>query len=173
MWELFAVFVKMGLFTFGGGYAMLPILKREIVENKKWVTEDEVLEYYAIGQCTPGIIAINTATFVGYKRKGIMGAFLASIGFALPSLIIIVLVAKFLSIFRHLEILQHAFAGIRIVVCALVVHTIVSMIQKSVFDRWTFLIAVLTFFAVGIFQASPIISVVGSFFLMWIVRRNG
>lgn len=172
MWELFTVFVKMGFFTFGGGYAMLPILKREIVENKKWVTEDEVMEYYAIGQCTPGIIAINTATFVGYKRKGVAGAFVASIGFALPSLIIILLMANFLSAFQHLEILQHAFAGVRIVVCALVMHTVISMIKNSVFDFWTFLIAILTFLSVGIFHFSPIIPVVCSFLFMMSQRRK-
>ena len=92
LWELFIVFAKIGGFTFGGGYAMLPILQREVVENRNWATSEELMDYYAIGQCTPGIIAVNTATFIGYKRKGIIGGIVATIGCVFPSLVIIMII---------------------------------------------------------------------------------
>ena len=100
LWKLFFTFCRMGAFTFGGGYAMLPMIQKEIVEKNKWATEEEVLDYYAIGQCTPGIIAINTATFIGFKRKGIPGSIAATAGMVFPSLVIISTIAMFLQNFR-------------------------------------------------------------------------
>lgn len=97
LWELFIVFAKIGGFTFGGGYAMLPILQREVVENRNWATSEELMDYYAIGQCTPGIIAVNTATFIGYKRKGIIGGIVATIGCVFPSLVIIMILKAMFS----------------------------------------------------------------------------
>ena len=105
--ELFWIFAKMGAVTFGGGYAMLPIIQREIVEKRQWATEAEVMDYYAIGQCTPGIIAVNTSTFIGYKRKGIAGGFTATFGFVFPSLVIITIIAAFLQNFAHISYVAH------------------------------------------------------------------
>ena len=102
LWELFIVFAKIVGFTFGGGYAMLPILQREVVENRNWATSEELMDYYAIGQCTPGIIAVNTATFIGYKRKGIIGGIVATIGCVFPSLVIIMIIAAFINSFTHI-----------------------------------------------------------------------
>ena len=115
--ELFLTFAKVGVMTFGGGMAMLPILQREVVENKGWATDEELTDYFAIGQCTPGIIAVNTATFIGQKRKGILGGIVATLGIVFPSLIIITLLAGLITSFSHLEWVQNAFAGIRVLPC--------------------------------------------------------
>ena len=102
--ELFLTFAKVGVMTFGGGYAMLPILQREVVDNKKWATEEEIMDYFAIGQCTPGIIAVNTATFIGQKYKGVLGGIIATLGVAFPSLIIISLLAGIIEAFSKFEL---------------------------------------------------------------------
>ena len=150
----------MGLFTFGGGYAMLPILTREIVENRGWATEEELLDYYAIGQSTPGIIAVNTATFIGYKKAGVIGGIIATLGLVFPSLVIILLIASLINQFSSLVYMQRAFAGIRIAVCALVTKTIIDMSKKSVVDILTFSILIVTFILVGILKLTPVAIVV-------------
>ena len=124
---LFGLFFKMGAVTFGGGYAMLPILERELVDNRDWVTKDELLDYYAIGQSTPGIIAVNVATFVGYKRRGVSGAIAATAGIVSPSLIIIMILATFISNFAEITWVQKALKGINVVVGALLVQSVISM----------------------------------------------
>ena len=111
---LFLTFAKVGVMTFGGGYAMLPILQREIVENKGWATDEELTDYFAIGQCTPGVIAVNTATFIGRKQKGILGGIAATLGMVFPSLVIISILAGLIANFAHLAWVQHAFAGISV-----------------------------------------------------------
>ena len=158
--DLYITFFKIGAFTFGGGYAMLPLLQRELVDKRKWITEEEMLDYYAIGQTTPGIIAVNTSTFCGRKRKGNLGGIIASLGFITPSIIIITLIANFLKEFSHLLIIQHAFAGIRIAVSALVLNTVINMVKKTSNTKTKILIFVLTFIAIGIFSISPIIIVI-------------
>lgn len=158
--DLYITFFKIGAFTFGGGYAMLPLLQRELVDKRKWITEEEMLDYYAIGQTTPGIIAVNTSTFCGRKRKGNLGGIFASLGFITPSIIIITLIANFLKEFSHLLIIQHAFAGIRIAVSALVLNTVINMVKKTANTKTKILIFVLTFIAIGIFSISPIIIVI-------------
>ena len=140
LWELFIVFAKIGGFTFGGGYAMLPILQREVVENRNWATSEELMDYYAIGQCTPGIIAVNTATFIGYKRKGIIGGIVATIGCVFPSLVIIMIIAAFINSFTHIVWVQHALAGIRVCVCVLVLDAVIKLAKKSLIDAATYLI---------------------------------
>ncbi|MBO4894301.1 MAG: chromate transporter [Clostridia bacterium] len=132
--ELFFTFARIGGLTFGGGLAMLPMLKYELCEKRDWVTEDEIIDYYAIGQCTPGIIAVNTATFVGYKKKGVIGGVAATLGMVTPSVIIILLVASVLNIFMGNAILLHALAGIRIAACALITSTVVSLAKKGITD---------------------------------------
>ena len=130
--DLFFTFCRIGGLTFGGGYAMLPIIQKEIVEEKKWATEEEVLDYYAVGQCTPGIIAVNTATFIGYKVHGIIGAIVATLGVVFPSLIIITIIAALLKNFANYSIVQHAFSGIRVVVIALIVSAILKLAKTSI-----------------------------------------
>ena len=158
--DLYLTFTKIGLFTFGGGYAMLPLLEREVVENKKWATHDEILDYYAIGQSTPGIIAVNTATFCGYSQAGNLGGIIASLGFITPSIIIILIIANFLESFSHIVWFQHAFAGIRIGVSALVFYSVLKMVKKNARTPLKFAIFLLTFVAIGFLQISPVIIVV-------------
>lgn len=158
--DLYITFFKIGAFTFGGGYAMLPLLQRELVDKRNWISQEEMLDYYAIGQTTPGIIAVNTSTFCGRKRKGNLGGIFASLGFITPSIIIITLIANFLKEFSHLLIIQHAFAGIRIAVSALVLNTVINMVKKTANTKTKILIFVLTFIAIGIFSISPIIIVI-------------
>lgn len=129
--KLFISFVKIGAFTFGGGYAMLPMLERELVERRKWTTEDEIMDYFAIGQCTPGVIAVNTATFIGYKRKGILGGIFATLGVVSPSVVIITVIAAFLSNFAKYPVVQHAFSGISICVCVLIINAVIKLGKKS------------------------------------------
>ena len=131
IWELYAAFFRIGLLTFGGGYAMLPMLQSEIVEKRKWATEEEVLNYFAVGQCTPGIIAVNTATFIGYKQKKIPGGIVATLGVISPSILIILIIARVLDHYSANLWVAHAFAGVRVAVCALVLSSIVKLWKLS------------------------------------------
>lgn len=160
LWKLFATFCRIGAFTFGGGYAMLPLIQKEIVEKNQWATDEEVLDYYAIGQCTPGIIAVNTATFIGFKRKGIPGAIAATCGIVFPSIVIITIIAAYLKHFEDYAIVQHAFGGIRVAVAALILNTVIKMWNTSVKDWLGILIFSASFAAVAFFNISPIIVVV-------------
>ena len=130
--QLFCAWFKMGLFTFGGGYAMLPMIQKEVIEKYHWATEDEVMDYYAIGQCTPGVIAVNTATFIGHKVKGIAGGIVATLGVVTPSIIIITIIAAFLTNFQDIPVVQHALAGIRISVCVLMSVSIYKLAKKGI-----------------------------------------
>lgn len=138
--EMIWSFFKVGICTFGGGYAMLPVLQREVVDNKHWATEEEILDYYAVGQCTPGVIAVNTSTFVGYKYLGVWGGIACTLGFILPSLIIILAIASLLQNFAELAAVKNAFAGIRVCVCVLIVNSVVKLWKKSVVDKTTLII---------------------------------
>ena len=157
--ELFVSFFKIGLFTFGGGYAMLPMLQREIVERHHWVTEEEVLDYYAIGQCTPGVIAVNTATFVGCKLRGAIGGAVSTLAVVTPSLIIITLISSLLKNFSSYEIVQHAFGGIRVAVAVLVVNSVWKLYKKGVKGA----------LANGIFVSSLLLLVIFDLSPVWIV----
>lgn len=132
--DLFLAFARIGGFTFGGGYAMLPMLHKEVVLKKHWATEEDLMDYYAVGQCTPGIIAVNTATFVGYKEKGIPGAIVATAGVVSPSLVIIMIITAFVNNFSSLAWVQHALAGIRVCVCVLVLDAVIKLAKKSLVD---------------------------------------
>ena len=171
LWEMFATFARIGGLTFGGGYAMLPILQREVVENHQWATEEELADYYAIGQCTPGVIAVNTATFIGYRQARIMGTIFSTLGVVFPSLVIITVIAAFLTNFAVLKVIQYAFEGIRVCVCVLIFNAVQKLWKKSVIDQPTTAIFLLVFLvsaglAVGqsfypnLFSVSPIIYVV-------------
>jgi chromate transporter len=157
LWELFSVFFRIGAFTFGGGYAMLPIIQREVVEKRGWASDEEVIDYYAIGQSTPGIIAVNTATFIGYKKKGLIGAIFATLGMISPSLVIITIIASSFMHFKDNQTVQHAFAGIRVAVVALVVNAVVRMWKKSVKDLVGIILFILAFLVIAFTRISPII----------------
>ncbi len=135
--ELYWTFVKIGCVTFGGGYAMLPILERELVDKRQWTTMDELRDYFSIGQCTPGVIAMNVSTFIGEKRAGVKGAAAASGGFLTGPLLIILIIAMFLTNFAELPVVQHAFAGIRVCVCVLILQAVLRLWKKSVVDPFT------------------------------------
>ena len=158
--EMFLTFAKVGVMTFGGGYAMLPILQREVVDNKGWATEEELMDYFAIGQCTPGVIAVNTATFIGQKNKGILGGIIATLGVIFPSLIIISLLAGVIEAFSHIAWVQHAFGGIRVCVCVLIVNAVVKLFKKAVVDVPTFIIFLAVALGSVILDLSPVIFVV-------------
>lgn len=160
--ELFWTFMKIGGLTFGGGYAMLPMLQREVVENKGWATEDELMDYYAIGQCTPGVIAVNTATFIGSKQKGVAGAFAATFGVVFPSLVIITIIAAVLQNFAELELVKHAFAGIRVCVCVLILNAVVKLFKNSVVDIPALCVFAAVFGLSVFTELSPIIFVVAA-----------
>lgn len=154
---LFLTFAKIGVCTFGGGYAMLPILQRELVDNKGWATEEELADYYAVGQCTPGVIAVNTATFVGYSQLGWLGGIVATLGVVFPCLVIIMAIAAFLSNFMHLPVVIHAFNGVRAGVVALILSSVIKLLKTSLVDLPTKLIyvVVLAVGAVGVWAPLP------------------
>ena len=157
--ELFWTFAKIGGVTFGGGYAMLPILQRECVDKRDWATEEELADYFAIGQCTPGIIAVNTATFIGQKQAGIIGGIVATLGIVFPSLIIITALAGVINSFSHLAWVQHAFAGIRVCVCVLIFNAVVKLFKGSVKDWAAGLIFLAVLAAALLTDLSPVIFV--------------
>ena len=132
--DLYWTFAKIGGVTFGGGYAMLPILERELVNKRGWTTMDELRDYFAVGQCTPGVIALNVSTFIGVKRAGVRGALAATAGFLTLPVIIILIIAMFLRNFAQEPVVQHAFSGIRVCVCVLIFQAILRLWKKSVVD---------------------------------------
>ena len=158
--DLFLTFARIGGLTFGGGYAMLPILQREVAENKKWTTEEELMDYYAIGQCTPGVIAVNVATFIGYKIAGIIGGIIATLGVITPSVIIITLIAAFLTNFADLPIVIHAVNGVRVCVCVLILNAIIKLGKKSIVDKLTFAIFIAVSILSIVTSLSPIIYII-------------
>lgn len=155
--RLFITFAKIGSITFGGGYAMLPILQREIVDKNKWCTETDLMDYYAIGQCTPGIIAVNTATFIGYKLRGIIGGIVATLGIIFPSLVIITVIAAFIRGFADMEAVAHALNGIRICVCALILDATIKLGKKSVIDKYCLAVFLIVFFVSLLTDVSTIL----------------
>lgn len=161
LFEMFIVFAKIGLMTFGGGYAMLPILDRELVEKRQWTTNEELLDYYAVGQCTPGIIAVNTATFIGQKLGGILGGIITSIGVVFPSLVIITIIAAVLQNFADIPAVQSAFAGIRVCVCVLILNAVLKLWKSAVKDKAGIVIFLAVFLISFFFDVTPIIFVLG------------
>jgi chromate transporter len=134
--KIFVSFFKIGLFTFGGGYAMVPLFRQELIEKRKYITEDELMDYYSIGQCTPGIIAVNVATFTGYKIQGAKGAVSATFAIVLPSLMIILLLAGVLKVLSDNQTVSHAFAGIRLGVIALIGNEVLNLSKKAIKTRY-------------------------------------
>lgn len=160
LWQLFAAFARVGVMTFGGGYAMIPILEREIVDRHGWATEEELMDYYAVGQCTPGIIAVNTATFIGYKVAGTVGGVIATLGIVFPSLVIITLIAGILTNFADVPAVKSAFAGIRVCVCVLIFNAVLKLWKKAVVDKTTLVLFLGVFLLSVFFSISPAVFVV-------------
>ena len=158
--DLFIAFAKVGVMTFGGGYAMIPILEREIVDKRNWASSEELMDYYAVGQCTPGVIAVNTATFIGQKRKGIAGGIIATLGVVFPSLVIMTLIAGILTIFAEIPQVEQAFAGIRVCVCVLIFNAVTKLWKKSVTDKATLALCLLVFILSVFLDISPAVFVI-------------
>lgn len=160
--QLFLTFMKIGVVTFGGGYAMIPIIEHEITEKRKWLSGDDLLEVVAISETTPGPIAICAATFIGYQMAGVFGAFCATVGVVLPSFVIIYLISLFLRAFEELRIVKYAFFGIRAGVLALLVKAVVSMFKKAPKNIVAYLIMAASFAAVAFFSANVIIVILSA-----------
>jgi len=172
LWELYRAFFTIGALTFGGGYAMLPMLEREIVAKYKWATQEEILNYFAIGQCTPGIIAVNTATFVGYKAAGVPGGIFATLGVVSPSLVIIMVIAAVLQHFMEIVWVQNAFAGIRVAVCALIVSSVIKLFKSNVKKPWHIALCIAAFIVVALLKLSPVWVVVACAVLSFIFGKK-
>jgi chromate transporter len=157
--RLFAAFAKVGVLTFGGGYAMIPMLEREIVDRHGWATSEELMDYYAVGQCTPGVIAVNTATFIGYKVAGNLGGIVATLGVVFPSFVILSLIAGIIQNFAEIPAVKSAFAGIRVCVCVLIFNSVVKLWKGAVKDKAALALCLLVFFLSVFFDISPIVFV--------------
>ena len=171
--DMFITFAKIGVMTFGGGYAMLPILQREVVDNKDWATEEELMDYFAIGQCTPGVIAVNTATFIGQKKKGIIGGIIATLGVVFPSIIIISLLAGVIEAYSHIGWVKDAFGGIRVCVCVLIFNAVIKLSKKSIINLPTFLIFIVVALGSCFTNLSPIVFVVSSAIIGIVLKTLG
>ena len=171
--DLFLTFARVGVMTFGGGYAMLPILQREVVEKKGWATEEELMDYFAIGQCTPGIIAVNTATFIGQKYAGTVGAIFTTLGVVFPSFVIISALAGVIEAFSHLVWVQNAFGGIRVCVCVLIANAVVKLYKKAVVDKATLVIFLAVAAGSYFLDLTPVVFVVTAAVLGIILKSMG
>ena len=169
--RLYWAFFRIGGLTFGGGLTMLPMLKYELVEKKKWIDEETLLECYAIGQCTPGIIAVNTATFVGFRRKGFWGGIFATLGMVTPSLVIITVIAMILQNFMDYPVVQHGLVGIRGAVCALMLNTVINLGRKSLNKPVTWALCA-GMFLLAVFTPVPTIIMVVAAALLGIIYNK-
>lgn len=168
--QLYAAFFKIGLFTFGGGMSMLPMLQKELVESKQWLTEEEILNYFAIGQCTPGIIAVNVATFCGYKRAGFFGAVISTLGIVCPSWIIIILIAGSLAHFSEIQWIQRAMKGVYIAVSALLARAVFTFGRKIITDAASGCIALAAFCAMTLWNVSGLLIVLAAGFIGFYIQ---
>ena len=165
LFELFLTFARIGGLTFGGGYAMMPILQREIIDKRGWAAEEDLTDYYAIGQCTPGVISVNTAIFIGYKRRGAVGGIAAALGVAFPSLVVITIIAAFLQNFTDHPVVQDAFAGVSVCVSVLIFIAVLRLWRSSVASRGALAIFCAVFGSSAVLtllggSASPVLLVV-------------
>ena len=156
LFELYLTFLKIGAVNFGGGYAMLPLLEEELNKKRGWVTTDELMDYFAIGQCTPGVIALNVSTFIGNKRHGVAGAAAATLGFLTCPIIIIIVIAAFLTNFADIPLVQNAFAGIRVCVCVLILEAVLRLWKKAIVDRLAFVIYIIVFILMAFSGLLPV-----------------
>ena len=158
--SLFIAFAKVGVMTFGGGYAMIPNLEREIVDKHGWASSEELMDYYAVGQCTPGVIAVNTATFIGQKCAGTVGGVVATLGVVFPSLVIICVIAGILTNFADIPAVKSAFAGIRVCVCVLILNAVVKLWKSAVLDKGALCLCLGVFVLSVFLDVSPVVYVV-------------
>ena len=163
--ELLISFVKIGFLTIGGGYVMLPMMQSELIEKKRWITEEELLDYYAVGQSTPGIIAVNVATFVGYKKAGVTGGIVATLGIISPSLIIITALAGVIQSIDQYPNVQKAMSGINVAVCALITDATLNFIKKGVKNFVTLLVLLTSFLLIYYVKVPSYLIVLGAAFL--------
>ncbi len=175
LWQLFLAFARVGVMTFGGGYAMIPILEREIVDRQGWASSEELMDYYAVGQCTPGVIAVNTATFIGYKVAGSLGGVVATLGVVFPSLVIITVIAGVLTHFADIPAVKSAFAAIRVCVCVLIFNAVLKLWKGAVKDKAGLCLFLLVFLLSIFLDISPVFyvlvcAVAGILFTRWGVR---
>ncbi len=176
--NLYTAFFRIGILTFGGGYAMLPMLEKEVVEKHKWATMEELMDYFAISQCTPGVIAVNTATFVGTKKMGLIGAIVATLGVVTPSVIIITVIASVLSAIYENPVVKHAFAGIAVAVSAVLVQAVFKVCKSGIVDLFTAILAILAYVLAFVFDVPtiPIIVAAGAAALIFkavLRKKNG
>ena len=132
LFNLYFSFAKIGTFTIGGGLAMMPMMQSELIEKRKWITDEELIDYYAVGQSTPGIVAVNVATFVGYKQMGIIGGIFATLGMVTPSLVIIMILAGLINSINDYPVVKKALKGINVAVAALLTSTIINFMKKTI-----------------------------------------
>ena len=158
--DLFMAFAKIGVMTFGGGYAMLPMLERELIDNRGWTTNEELMDYFAVAQCTPGVIAVNTATFIGYKLYGNLGGIVATLGVVFPSLVIITTIAGVLTNFADIPAVKHAFAGVRVCVCVLIFNAVVKLWKGAIKDKTALVLFVVIFLLSVFLDVSPVVYVI-------------
>jgi chromate transporter len=160
--ELVWTFIKIGVMTFGGGYAMVPVLERELINKKGWTNLDEVMDYYTIAQITPGIIAVNVSTFIGYKRKGPLGGVISTISFLFPGVTLMVIVSLFIRRFAEYPAVRHAFTGIRVAVGALILDTVIKLLKGVFKDKKAVVIFILGFALSAVLSASPVFIIAGA-----------
>lgn len=159
---LFWSFARVGALTFGGGYAMLPMLEKECIKTHAWVTQEELMDCFAIAQCTPGVIAVNTATYVGAKERGPLGAAIATLGVIVPSILIILTIAALLDQFAHIPAVRHAFGGIRVAVAVLIINSVARLFKRNVKDGLGLFLCIAAFFLIAVLSFSPVYVVVGA-----------
>ncbi len=164
LWQLFSAFMRIGAFTFGGGYAMLPMLERECVDKTGWTSREELLDYFAIGQCTPGVIAVNTATFIGKKQRGFWGALVCTAGVVLPSFVIICILTALISNFAEIRWVRYALRGIRVAVGVLILNTVVKLVRQKVNDLFGYALCILAFLLVALpfIKLNPVFVVIAA-----------
>ncbi len=163
--DLYITFAKIGSLTFGGGIAMLPMMQNELIDKKQWVSENEILDYYAIGQSTPGIIAVNVATFVGYKKAGILGGIIATLGVITPCVVLITILANLIDSIDHYPNVQKALKGINVAVCALITDTTLNFAKKTSKGAVSILLMLLSFCLIFFFNIKSYIIILGSAFI--------
>jgi len=160
--QLYASFFKIGLLTFGGGLSMFPMLEREIITRRGWCTREEILDYYAVGQCTPGVIAVDVSAFIGYRRKGILGAVVGPFAVVTPGVLLMLLMATVLRQVAAFPVVMSAFAGVRVAVCALITVSVVNIVRDSAKRWWQLGITIAAFVLVAVLGANPAWVVLGA-----------
>lgn len=173
--DLYLTFAKIGSLTFGGGIAMLPMMQSELIDKKHWTTENEILDYYAVGQSTPGIIAVNVATFVGYKEAGILGGIVATLGIITPSVLIITILANLIDSIEHYPNVQKALKGINVAVCALITDSTLNFAKKTSKDFASILIMIASFCLIFFFNLKSYIVILGAALIgiiIWFAKKK-